>query len=240
MKFIDRGYLLTNLQVMWDKIFAKADETYANAEAASETYLKKDDAQGNLLSISENTDKLDVSAKVVTSDADEQKIVSLTRSEYDALVSAGTVDEDCYYNVTDDTPVAMSVDDSPVSGSQNLVTSGGVYSALDAKMTATRVDYTASSYVAGTTSLATVHSYTTTRRGIYMVVAENYHNFSRPSGIAITNGDYTLATGIQISGTPTYNAFFIGWLNKDITIDIKASWATAANNCISVAIYLIG
>ena len=64
--------------------------------------------------------------------------VELTQAEYDALVSAGTVSANTYYIIND--ALGVNVTSAVTSGSTDVVTSGGVYDALNglklAKITA--------------------------------------------------------------------------------------------------------
>ena len=55
--------------------------------------------------------------------------VELTQAEYDALVSAGTVSANTYYIITD--ALGVNVTSAVTSGSTSVVTSGGVYDALN-------------------------------------------------------------------------------------------------------------
>lgn len=51
--------------------------------------------------------------------------IELTQAQYNALVTAGTVQQDTYYIITD--AIAMDATSAVTSGSTAVVTSGGVY-----------------------------------------------------------------------------------------------------------------
>ena len=51
--------------------------------------------------------------------------IELSQAQYDALVTAGTVQADTYYIITD--AIAMDATSAVTSGSTAVVTSGGVY-----------------------------------------------------------------------------------------------------------------
>ena len=61
-------------------------------------------------------------------DKNAPKSVELTQAEYDALVSAGTVDTNTFYIITDAS--GATVTSAVTSGSTAVITSGGVYSQM--------------------------------------------------------------------------------------------------------------
>lgn len=71
--------------------------------------------------------------------------VELTQAEYDALVSSGTVDPTTFYIITDAQPEEITITSAVTSGSTAVVTSGGVYYALNGLklVKLTQAEYTA-------------------------------------------------------------------------------------------------
>lgn len=65
----------------------------------------------------------------VISASNNNKVIELTQAEYDALVSAGTVDNTAFYVITDAT--AITTTSAVTSASTAVITSGGVYDQLD-------------------------------------------------------------------------------------------------------------
>ena len=62
-------------------------------------------------------------------DLNATKTVELTQAQYDALVTGGTVDPNTFYVITD--AVGVSVTSSVTINSTDVITSGGVYNALN-------------------------------------------------------------------------------------------------------------
>ena len=62
-------------------------------------------------------------------DKNAPKTSELTQAQYDALVSAGTVDVNTFYIITDAS--GATVTSAVTSGSTDVITSGGVYEALN-------------------------------------------------------------------------------------------------------------
>ena len=62
-------------------------------------------------------------------DPNASKTVELTQAAYDALVEAGTVDPNTFYIITD--AVGVNVTSSVTRNSTDVITSGGVYNALN-------------------------------------------------------------------------------------------------------------
>lgn len=145
-------------------------------------------------------------------DKNAAKSVTLTQAEYDALVSAGTVDQNTFYVISDATPGDLS----------QYWTSAETQSAIT-QATSGKVDTSTYNAYTASTDTALAGKQTTLTAGTGIDITDNVISATGGGGSSVVPVNQNIASGGTVGDLVRLGYFNSGELNKTATITIGGS-----------------